>query len=276
MQISKKKTKPRKPCRILAVLLLSLFIGSSAIAQSLPNQLIGSGFSPNQALTLSRLFSGNNLEFEGTTYTLTSDDADAADTATVTICAGGAANADRGACTSLVGNEAATNPADAYLESGSASTGDVFVRVNSTNGLIRFATNAGVEVWNMNAAGTLIQNATNGGDVEFQKAATGVRYPAAAVLTPAADLTPVAGGSITTVLSRVVTGAPTASYIVLPAATANVGKSYVVANEDSDPINFLPAGANTLCGRAAATPCACAGNSMCTCTAVTTSAWACK
>lgn len=274
MIINKKKTKPRKPC--LIAFLLSLFLASNAFGQAIANKIQRAGFSPQQAITLGELFSGQGITFNGTAYTVISDDANGADTATVTICAGGGTTSGRGACLSLVGNEGATNPGDAYLESGDASTADVFVRVNSSNGLIRFATNA-VEIWNMNASGVLIQNATNGGDIQFQKAGTGIKYPAAAVITPSTSYpTPNAGDTLTQRLSIIAAGAPTATFVELPLATISVGESYSVLNGSSNPVAIVPISGNSSNALAAGTPFSCATTLRCDCVAVSSTLWACK
>lgn len=109
--------------------------------------------------------------------------------------------------------------------------------------------------------------------------ASGVQpyFPAAAVMTPSTSFpTPNAGDTLTQRYSSVATAAPTAAYVELPAATANVGSTFSVVNQGANPLAVVPKSGDTANSAAAATPYACAAGKWCDCTGITTGNWQCR
>lgn len=101
-------------------------------------------------------------------------------------------------------------------------------------------------------------------------------YPAAAVITPdTAVPTPSAGNTLTNANTILAAGAPTAAFVMLPAATLSVGKTYRVYNQGSNPLAIVPVtGVINVSG--ALTPFSCTTIKECECRGITTGVWGCS
>ncbi len=303
--MAKKKTKPRKPCIVLALVLSLLVVGraqadtcavglmppfTAAQANKLcstfvGDETIGASLIPcadnaydvgDADYSIRSLYLGTSLIFNDVTASdelIKTLSVDGADSNLINITPGGAYSSTRGAGLQLNGNEQGTNPADAYLESGSAATGDVFVRVNSTNGLIRFATNSDVEVWNMNASGALIQNATNGGDVIFQKPGTFVNMVA---YVPTMAATPAAGTNMIQPGLNVIPTAAANTAAILGATTPTPGAQYVIYNSGPNSVRVKAGGGATMNGATAGGYAVMATNTSLECYASSAANYECK
>lgn len=101
-------------------------------------------------------------------------------------------------------------------------------------------------------------------------------YPAAAVITPSTSFpTPSAGNTLTQKRTILAAGAPTAAYVVLPAATSSVGKGYTLFNQGSNPVAIVPS-TGVINVDAALTPFACTTLKECECTGTVTGGWWCS
>lgn len=102
------------------------------------------------------------------------------------------------------------------------------------------------------------------------------KYPAAAVITPSTSFpTPSAGNTLSNRHTIVAAGAPTATYVVIPAATAIVGQPYTVYNQSSNPAAIVPA-AGVINVAAALTPYACSAGAVCSCRGLTSGVIGCS
>ena len=100
--------------------------------------------------------------------------------------------------------------------------------------------------------------------------------PAAAVMTPSTAVpTPAAGNTLSEVNTIIAAGAPTAAFVVLPVATASVGKTYRVFNQGSNPVAIVPQ-TGVVNVSAALTPFACTTLKECECTGLTTGVFGCS
>lgn len=115
----------------------------------------------------------------------------------------------------------------------------------------------------------------NGTGITLQ-AGQQIRAPAAAVITPETSVpTPSAGNTLTNRNTIVAAGAPTAAFVVLPAATASVGRKYTVFNQGSNPVAIVPQ-TGVINVSAALTPFACTTLKECECTGLTTGVYGCS
>lgn len=109
----------------------------------------------------------------------------------------------------------------------------------------------------------------NSSGLSFSSVTSGVTLGAASVVTPTANLTPVAGARIATNNFLIVaTAAPTANF-VFAQPTASVGKTYHVYNQSANPVAILPED-GAINAAAALTPFACAATKLCSCRGFTT------
>lgn len=114
-------------------------------------------------------------------------------------------------------------------------------------------------------------------DMQFAIAGGQPQYPIAAIITPSTSFpTPNAGDTLTQVNSILAAGAPTAAFVELPAATANVGKTFTLFNQGSNPGGMVPISGDTVNVAAAATPFSCATGKKCDCTGLINSNWGCS
>jgi len=96
------------------------------------------------------------------------------------------------------------------------------------------------------------------------------------ILTPGAAFpTPATGVTLSARWSRVVAGAPTANFLQLPVATANVQKDYGVINESANPVAIVAQGADTANAATANTPYVCAATKRCDCKGTSTTTFQC-
>ena len=113
-------------------------------------------------------------------------------------------------------------------------------------------------------------------DLTFASGGYQPKFPAASVITPVTAATALATGSTltnrTTILAA---GAPTAAFVALPVITANVGKSYTVYNQGSNPLAIVPQ-TGVVNVSAALTPFSCTTLKECKCTGLTTGVWGCS
>lgn len=181
-------------------------------------------------------------------YTIHSGTSDASDTSSISIGGGGGSGATRGGGMFLYGNEHASLPAVAILQSGSASGGYVWIQSNASNGQIVFTTNS-LDRWSFDSNGDLVQNASNGRNIYLSKAGTAVRESlqtgitaAGTIITDATDLTSVHSIVTTTAASTGVQlwDAPIGAMLTVVNRGANTLKVY--PSSGSDAINTLGAG----------------------------------
>jgi hypothetical protein len=96
--------------------------------------------------------------------------------------------------------------------------------------------------------GTKVSSVDASGQAVDQKYATGgfqAKFPVPPIITPATSFptppaTPGTGSQVAERYNRVVTGAPTATFVQLPIGTPNVGKTYTVDNESANPAAIVP------------------------------------
>ncbi len=114
------------------------------------------------------------------------------------------------------------------------------------------------------------------GDTVYSTAGKQPSFPAAAIITPSTSFpTPAAGDTLTQRLTIVAAGAPTATFVELPLATAVIGKTFTVFNQSSNPAAIVPISGNTQGVAVAATPFACTTLKSCDCTALSSTNWMC-
>lgn len=190
----------------------------------------------------------------GSSYSFITNDADGSDDSYFSFNGGGAAaDTSRGSFAILEGNEAGGR-----VQIGAG---------NVSGGIITFDT-----------TNTTQARITRDGDIQMVNAGDGLKYPAATVLTPMANPTPAGGGTIASITNIVAAAAPTVSYLALPAATANVGKTYWIVNQSAASAQNIMAvnSGETLNAVAQWTPYVCAGANQCACTAFSSTGWGCK
>lgn len=112
--------------------------------------------------------------------------------------------------------------------------------------------------------------------VTFVGSGAGPVVPAAGVITPSTSVpTPAVGNTLTQGNTILAAGAPTAAFVVLPLATASVGKTFTVFNQGSNPLAIVPqTGVINVSG--ALTPFSCTTIKECTCTGLTTGVFGCS
>lgn len=102
-----------------------------------------------------------------------------------------------------------------------------------------------------------------------------IAFAAAAVITPSTSFpTPTAGNTLSKRHTILAAGAPTAAYVALPVTASNVGKTFKVYNQGSNPLAIVPQ-TGTVNVSAALTPYSCSTLQECTCTALTSANWGC-
>lgn len=158
--------------------------------------------------------------------------------------------------------QAAGTPEVDFTDDKLTSIGNTFVHVSPTR--ISFAAGS---------AGTPVANVQSDG-VAFP--GTGqVVYPAAAVITPSTSYpTPAAGNTLSGRRTILAAGAPTAAFVVLPAATSSIGKAYTIYNQGSNPLAISPQ-LDTVNVQTAATPYSCASAKECECVGLNSTTWGC-
>jgi hypothetical protein len=137
-----------------------------------------------------------------------------------------------------------------------------------------------IETW---VNGTKVSSVDASGQAVDQKYATGgfqAKFPVPPIITPATSFptppaTPGTGSQVAERYNRVVTGAPTATFVQLPIGTPNVGKTYTVDNESANPAAIVPVSGDAINALAAATPYACAAGKVCDCFAKANALWSC-
>jgi hypothetical protein len=113
--------------------------------------------------------SANVVYPSGSTYLVAANTSDASDNSQIQITGGGAATAARGPLIQLSGNEHAND--GLMLLQGSAD-GNIEITAQASR-TVAISAN-GTTTWTFNTTGNIDQNATNGGDIVFSKANTGV------------------------------------------------------------------------------------------------------
>jgi hypothetical protein len=97
--------------------------------------------------------------------------ADGADNRQTIIAGGGGAAENRGSYILLTGNENA-NAGAINIYGGNNTTSNVNLLVGNASAKVQFFNASTAVMWDINNSGTITQNATNGGDIIMQKAAT--------------------------------------------------------------------------------------------------------
>lgn len=139
--------------RILLVLSALLF-AVPAFGQVPATDLMGLGMPGQLASKVSSMNAGQT--------------ADGADNSSTVTAGGGLSGQTRGASVTLYGNEHASNPGRAIIESGAVSGGDILNRVRGATGSFIVQNASGGTMWELdNSAGNLTSNATNGGGLIF-------------------------------------------------------------------------------------------------------------
>lgn len=102
------------------------------------------------------------------------------------------------------------------------------------------------------------------------------QFVAATVITPStSSVTPAAGYSLSERRHIIAAGSPTLAIVVLPVATASVGKTYSLYNQGSNPVAMVPqTGVVNVSG--AMTPFICTTLKECQCSGLTTGVFGCS
>ena len=199
-----------------------------------------------------------------------SGNADADDDSQLYISGGGLYNQSgtRGSGLRLTGNEADATGA-AYLVTGDVSGANASIYLNHS------ASKLFIAPASTTPFATFDQTAATGG-LSFA-AGYNNRFPAATVITPSTNATPISGSSISNVVNVVATAAATAnSYVNLPVATAHVGKDFDLLNTSAHPMKIQPDNADSMNTSAAGTAYSCTTGSYCKCRAISNTLWGCK
>jgi len=75
-----------------------------------------------------------------------------------------------------------------------------------------------------------------------------------AIITPSVNMTPAAASNLSSSVNRLVSGSPTLAAVHLPAASTNIGKTFYISNEGSNPVLVFPSGTDKINAGGAATP----------------------
>lgn len=168
--------------------------------------------------------------------------ADGSDDGILILTGGGASGVTRGATATLYGDD---NSGSMYLYSSSRPGAEVRVAAASTNGQVAFWGN-GQQKWYVSAAsGDLVQDATNGGAVVFNRAFPGIQYVGSARGVPSpAGTTQSDATAMTAAQWQIVVGANNVAGIKFPATSGNFATgSYVVIQNISNAVLKLYADA---------------------------------
>ena len=99
---------------------------------------------------------------------------------------------------------------------------------------------------------------------------------AVAIITPSTNMTPAAASNLSAKVNRLISTSPTLAAVHVPAATANVGKDFVIVNEGANPVLVFPSGASdTLNAGAAGTPVSVAAGKIADCLGVAAGKYQC-
>jgi hypothetical protein len=75
----------------------------------------------------------------------------------------------------LYGASSGGSSGTAYLFGGNQTTGNILLQITNASAETRFLNSSSGTMWSINNSGNLVQDATNGGDIVFARANTGVR-----------------------------------------------------------------------------------------------------
>jgi len=160
-----------------------------------------------------------------------------------------------------------------------AVTGAVFDTVNrayfvARSGYKMTIGTAGSDTFSLIASSTPVAVVDSTG-ITMQSGAQ-MKAIAASVMTPStSSITPAAGFTLSERNTIIAAGAPTAAFVVLPAATSSVGKRFTLFNQGSNPVAIVPqTGAINV--SAALTPFSCTTLKECQCTGLTTGVFGCS
>lgn len=103
-----------------------------------------------------------------------------ANTGQVFIGGGSAASSGSGGTLRAYGLTNATFPGRAALTGGNVATGDAVVQITNASALVKFLNASDALMWSITNAGAFTQDATNGSDIVFTKATTGIQLQSGA------------------------------------------------------------------------------------------------
>lgn len=173
---------------------------------------------------------GGPIVFAVTDGVIRSNTSNGTDNKSVSIGGGGDISGSRGAYVQMFGNEYAAIGGDIYISAGNAVGGSVFIGFTESTGLIELQNASAATIWSLNNSGDLNQNATNGGNLVFNRANKAVIDKITTGIS-AAGATQGTATALANIVNVVSTSAAGANGVVLPTAVAGAG--YYVFNDDS-------------------------------------------
>jgi len=281
------------------LLLIALLVATSAHAQSTRTQatanLMGLGMPGQLAAEVAGLSTGlgvisNNVALKwrnaagsanlSVLNLNASDDVlvgtgttDAADSSCLSITGGAAAAITRGGYATACGNEDGGNPGVLTLSSGNASGAGVVIVGAASNGNIDFQNN-GASRWRIGSTGDLTSQATNGGNLVFNVAKTGVVFPSGTVA--ATGSTQADAAALPTTVQRVTAADATKGVKLGALSTYTTGQVILIANAAAAVLKlYSDAAGETINGTAGTTAFSIAANAVVQCYKYDTTNWYC-
>jgi hypothetical protein len=110
------------------------------------------------------------VQFTASSSIINTNSSDGSDNKSLTLGGGGGiSDTSRGGLVTLWGNEFAVTGGGVYLRSGNVSTAHVYLGISNASSSIRFRNSSDADMWSINNSGDILQNATNGGNLIFNK-----------------------------------------------------------------------------------------------------------
>lgn len=184
--------------------------------------------------TLNSPIVSGNISFSGSNSALQTNTSDAADNKCASITGGGALATDgtRGGFLKLCGNEEGGNPGVVSLFAGANSTCDLGTIGNNS---VKFFTQ-NLRRWIVGASGDLSQDGTNGSDLTFNKANTGLALTVTTGIS-AAGSTLGTATVLTTMVNNVTTVGASQGVNLW---NANTGVTIIVKNGGANALSVYP------------------------------------
>jgi len=189
--------------------------------------------------------SNSTLYFQTSASYILAETSDGSDTYILNVCGGGNSTASRGAVLALAGNEA-SGGGSVNLNGGNVSSGIINLNLNHASASIQLNNSSTAAMWNFDNSGNITQNATNGNNLVFAKAGSGVVRPVSTGLSGTGTVQ--AGAtSITNVYNELTTVTVGSADAFVLASTIPVGFSEIrIVNRTANAAKIFPHSGGTI------------------------------
>lgn len=185
----------------------------------------------------------NNLTFTSALFAINANTADASDTSGLILTGGGATGTTRGANILVYGNEAVSAGGYVQIEAGNVANSKIYNYLSAASSTWGILNNSAALMWSMDTTGALTQDATNGGNIVFAKAAGGIVNKVSAAVAAAG--TTLGTATVLTSTENVVSSGTALQGVALNTASA-VGQTVnVTSTVSGNTVNLYPEAAGT-------------------------------